>query len=123
MYVDGGINGLVLYRLSNEQFLAFERTSTQLPDNPAAKAFVQKDNFTLRDTVSGSEWRIIDGIVTKNPATWPLRQYGTNYDGNLLKIINWLFFPMGSLHQVNNVLFNKINYNLKWINIGGGIEI
>jgi hypothetical protein len=88
MYVDGGINGLVLYRLSNEQFLAFERTSTQLPDNPAAKAFVQKDNFTLRDTVSGSEWRIIDGIVTKNPATWPLRQYGTNYDGNLLKIIN-----------------------------------
>ena len=123
MYVDGGINGLVLYRLSNEQFLAFERTSTQLPDNPAAKAFVQKDNFTLRDTVSGSEWRIIDGIVTKNPATWPLRQYGTNYDGNLLNIINWLFFPMGSLHQVNNVLFNKINYNLKWINIGGGIEI
>ena len=88
MYVDGGINGIVLYRLSNEQFLAFERTSTQLPDNSAAKAFVQKDNFTLRDTVSGSEWRLIDGIVTKGPATWALRQYGTNYDGNLLKVIN-----------------------------------
>ncbi len=88
IYVDGGINGIVLYRLSNEQFLAFERSSTHLPDNAAAKVFVQKDNFTMRDTVSGSEWRLVDGIVTKGPATWALRQYGTSYDGNQLRVIN-----------------------------------
>jgi len=88
MYMDGGIHGIVLYRLSNEQFLAFERSSTHLPNNANAKAFVQKDNFTLRDTISGSEWRLIDGIVTKGPAEWGLRQYGTTYDGNILKIIN-----------------------------------
>lgn len=87
-YVNGGINGLVVYRKSNEEFIALERSSTVYPTNAAAKVVVLDDNFTLRDTVSNSRWQIIDGSVTKGPAEWPLRQYGTTYDGNLLNIIN-----------------------------------
>src|SRR4051812_25917418 len=46
MYVSGGINGLVVYRKSEEEFVAIERTSPQSPDNPAAKVMVLNDNFT-----------------------------------------------------------------------------
>ena len=87
-YIDGGINGIVLYRKSEEEFVAIERTSSQLPDDPKARVWVQSDNFTLKDTVSGSTWRIIDGGVTKGPAKWPLRIYGTVYNGNSLAIRN-----------------------------------
>lgn len=88
MYVSGGINGIILYRKSQEEFVALERTSPQLPNNAAALAKVQINNFALRDTVSDSQWRIYDGAIIKGPTTWPLRQYGTTYDGNVLRIIN-----------------------------------
>jgi hypothetical protein len=87
-YIDGGLNGIIVYKKSEQEFVAIERTSSYLPDNKLAKVSVAKDNFTLRDTVSGSEWRIFDGSVTKAPAVWPLRVYGASYDGNLLRITN-----------------------------------
>ena len=88
MYLNGGIRGIILYRKSQEEFVAMERTSPQLPNNDAAIVKVQANNFTLRDTVSDSQWRIVDGTVTKGPTTWPLRLYGTTYDGNVLRIVN-----------------------------------
>ncbi|MCW3075994.1 MAG: hypothetical protein JWO32_603 [Bacteroidetes bacterium] len=87
-YFNGGINGIVVYRKSQQEFVAIERTSSYYPDNAAAKAKVQSDSFTLRDTVSNSKWQIIDGTVTNGPAEWPLRVYSTNYDGNVLRIRN-----------------------------------
>lgn len=88
MYVSGGINGIVLYRKSDQEFIALERTSPHLPDNANAKAYVMADNFTLRDSISGSRWRIFDGSVTEGPTQWGLRLYGTVYDGNILRIRN-----------------------------------
>ena len=88
MYINGGINGIILYRKSNEEFVAIERTSSYLPDNASAKVKVMSDNFTLRDTISDSHWRMFDGTVTKGPATSSLRLYGTTYDGNTLRILN-----------------------------------
>ena len=88
MYIDGGINGIVIYRKSEQEFVAVERTSSQLPNNAAARVVVMSDNFTLRDTISDSRWRMFDGTVTQGPATWPLRIYGTSFDRNLLKIVN-----------------------------------
>lgn len=88
MYIDGGINGIVVYRKTEEEFVALERTSPQSPNDPASRVFVMKDNFTLRDTVSDSRWRMFDATITKGPATWPLRIYGSSFDGNVLKIRN-----------------------------------
>lgn len=88
MYYSGGINGIIVYRKSDQEFIAIERTSSQLPDNPKAAVQVMADNFTLKDTISLSEWRIFDGSVTKGPAQWGLRIYGTNFDGNALRIAN-----------------------------------
>ena len=89
MYVDNvGINGIIIYRKSQEEFVAIERTSSYLPDNPAARVEVLNDNFSLRDTVSNSEWRIFDATVTKGPAQWGLRMYGTSFNGSALRISN-----------------------------------
>jgi hypothetical protein len=89
IYVDGvGINGIILYHKSQQEFVAIERTSSYLPNNPAAKVKVMSDNFTCRDTISDSRWRIFDGVVTQGPAQWALRLYGTTYDGNVIRIRN-----------------------------------
>ena len=88
LYLDGGINGIILYRKSDQEFVAIERTSSQLPSNAGARVKVMSDNFTLVDTVSASRWRMFDGTVTKGPAQWSLRLYGTNYDGTTLTIRN-----------------------------------
>jgi len=87
-YVDGGINGIVVYRKSQQEFVAIERSSSYYPSNAAAKVKVQNDNFTLKDTISGSSWQIIDGALIQGPAEWQLRTYGTSYDGNILRITN-----------------------------------
>lgn len=83
IYYNGGVNGIIIYRKTNigaSDFVAIERTSTYFPENPDAKVKVQSDNFTLKDTISGSKWQIIDGGLSQGPATLPLRQYYTNYD-------------------------------------------
>jgi hypothetical protein len=93
IYKEGGINGIIIYRKSDQEFVALERTSPKFPDNPKAKVYVLKDNFTLMDSVSGSQWRMFDGSVTKGPSEWGLRLYGTNFDGNLLRIRNYFEGP------------------------------
>lgn len=87
-YLFGGVNGIIVYRKSEQEFIALERSSAFYPSNPAALAIVQPDNFTCKDTVSGSKWQIIDGTIIQGPAEWPLRGYSTNYDGTVLRIRN-----------------------------------
>lgn len=88
MYINGGVNGIILYRKSSSEFVALERTSTYYPDNVYAIAKVRSDNFTCKDTVSGSSWQIVDGAIITGPAQYPLKKYQTIYDGNSLRITN-----------------------------------
>ncbi|MBI3520925.1 MAG: hypothetical protein HY062_16420 [Bacteroidetes bacterium] len=85
-YITGGVNGIIIYRKTAantpNDFIAIERTSTALPDDPNAKVKVQSDNFTLKDTISGSKWKIIDGSLISGSATQSLRLYSATYDGN-----------------------------------------
>jgi hypothetical protein len=85
VYINGGVNGIIVYRKtltnSTNDFIAIERTSTALPDDSEAKVKVQSDNFTLKDTISGSTWRIIDGGLLTGPANQNLRQYNAVFDG------------------------------------------
>jgi hypothetical protein len=86
VYINGGVNGIIVYRktMTNTptDFIAIERTSTFLPDDPGARVKVQPDNFTLKDSISGSKWQIFDGGLISGPATQNLRIYNTIFDGN-----------------------------------------
>lgn len=88
MYFNGGVNGLIVYRKTPTDFVVIERTSTYDPNNFDARVKVQSDNFTCKDTISGSKWQIVDGAVTAGPATIALKLYTNTYDGNALKIYN-----------------------------------
>ena len=83
MYVNGGVNGIIVYRQTqtgSSDFIALERTSTYLPNDADARVKVLPDNFTLKDTVSGSKWQLNNGALISGPATIALRQYNTLYD-------------------------------------------
>jgi hypothetical protein len=86
VYIGGGVNGIIVYRKTATNlptdFVAIERTSTSLPDNPEARVRVQPDNFTLKDTISGTSWRIVDGGFIAGSANQNLRLYNAVFDGN-----------------------------------------
>lgn len=88
MYYSGGVNGLIIYRKTTSDFVVLERTSTYSPDNFDARVKVQSDNFTCKDTISGSKWQIVDGVVIAGPATIALKLYANSFDGTALKIFN-----------------------------------
>jgi len=92
MYIDGGVNGIIVYRKTGTNtpvdFVAIERTSSELPNNPDARVKVQSDNFTLKDSISGAKWQIYDGGIISG-ASQNLRLYNAVFDGiNTLTIRN-----------------------------------
>ena len=91
-YDNAGVNGLIIYRKTATNaptdFVAIERTSTVLPNDPNAKVKVQSDSFTLKDTISGAKWQIFDGGIISG-ASQNLRLYNAVFDGiNTLTIRN-----------------------------------
>jgi hypothetical protein len=88
VYINGGVSGIIVYRKTTTEFVTIERTSTYDPNTFDARVKVQSDNFTCKDTISGSKWQIIDGAVISGPATLPLKIYHNTYDGNALRIYN-----------------------------------
>lgn len=88
-YISGaGVQGLIVYRKTQTDFLAIERASPENPSVAASALKVQSDNFTLKDTVKNAKWQIVDGAPMNGSSQWQLRLYGTVYDGNVLKITN-----------------------------------
>ncbi|WP_443946176.1 hypothetical protein ACJVDH_03435 [Pedobacter sp. AW1-32] len=86
--IDGyGIAGLVLYRRTDNSYVAFDRCSTVNPDQRCA---VTLDNptITATDPCSGAKFLLEDGSPVKAPATRSLRQYTVTIAGNNLRVIN-----------------------------------
>jgi hypothetical protein len=89
IYIDNvGVSGIIVYRKSLEEFFVMDRASSYSPDNFSSRVKVMSDNFLLKDTISNSQWRIIDAQVVNGPAVWPLRTYGTTYINGALRITN-----------------------------------
>jgi len=88
--------GIIIYRLSLDEFRAFERTPTYKPDsccitNPVyecTRLIVDQSALFVLDTCAGSKYLILDGSVVEGPATYPMLQYNTHYDGNVLYVFN-----------------------------------
>lgn len=88
VYVNGGVRGILLYRKSVSEFIAYERNCTYQPNTPCATVFVDVNGLILRDTCCGSKFLITDGSVNQTPATIPLTRYQTTFDGNEVHIFN-----------------------------------
>ena len=87
--LDGvGGKGLIVYRVSTDEFVALDRTCTYDPEEYLAQVEVESSGITAIDSLCSSRYILLDGSVVNGPASIPLKQYNTNYDGNLLHIFN-----------------------------------
>lgn len=87
-----GINGVVVYRLSMDEYYAFDLMCTHDHENKGY-FYVERipdEDFIVRCPECGSEFLIATeyGSVTEGPATWSLKAYKTSVKGNYLHIWN-----------------------------------
>jgi Rieske Fe-S protein len=87
-YLSGGYKGLIVYRVSMEEFVAYDRTCPYHPYDKCALIEMNPSGIILKDTCCGSQFNILDGSVSKGPAEYPLKKYQTIFDGQILQISN-----------------------------------
>ena len=88
VYINGGVRGILIYRKSNSEFVAYDRNCTYQSSQPCATVVVDATNIFAVDTCCHSKFSIYDGSVVQSPAGFPLKAYNTTYDGNTLHIYN-----------------------------------
>lgn len=87
MLVDAGVRGIVVYRVSENNYRAFERNCTYQPKDSCAQVEVADNEFFMIDSCCSSRFNW-QGEVIDGPAPLPLKQYRTELEGNRLKIRN-----------------------------------
>ena len=87
-YVSGGYRGLIVYRMTEDEFMAYERTCPYDPDKASARVEVESSGIIAVDSTCGSRFVLTDGSPIKGPSGLPLQQYQTSFDGNQLRIYN-----------------------------------
>jgi nitrite reductase/ring-hydroxylating ferredoxin subunit len=87
-YINAGSRGIIVYRRSNEDFVALDRHCTFQPENTCGRVSVNNTQIVAVDTCCGSEFVLTDGSAVKGPAVAPLLSYGTTFDGLRLQIFN-----------------------------------
>jgi len=90
-YVDNvGVKGLVVYRRSMDEFVAFDRMSTASGSDTCGPLYIDPDNLLiLLDLCTESKFSLFDGSLIQGPAEWGLRGYRIMFNGNsILNIQN-----------------------------------
>ena len=87
MYINAGTKGIIVYRRSDQEFTALERNCTYDPNAPCSIVQVTSGISSI-DSCCTSKFSIYDGSVLNGPATQPLYQYNTHFDGSTLRIYN-----------------------------------
>ncbi len=82
-----GVSGLILYRRSDGEIVAYDRCSSV---NPQSKCAVNLDDptITATDPCSNAIFLLNDGSPAKAPATRPLRKYLVTVTSSQISVIN-----------------------------------
>ncbi len=84
-----GVNGILLFRLADREFNAFDRTCSFQPSRNCAVEFDESE-LKASCPCCESEFELFySGGVQKGPAKRPLKQYRTTIQGNMLRITNF----------------------------------
>ena len=86
--ITGGVRGILVYRKTSSDFMAYDRNCTYQSTQLCATVSVDATHILAGDSCCGSKYSIYDGTVTHGPATLPLKQYQTTWDGTTLHIFN-----------------------------------
>lgn len=89
VFVTGGVSGIIIYRVSQSEFVAFDRCCTYKPSDRCAILPDTGNTLFLKCPCCGSMFSFIDGSVQASPAERPLTSYSAYYDGsNSLQVSN-----------------------------------
>ncbi|MDP4290641.1 MAG: hypothetical protein Q8908_06135 [Bacteroidota bacterium] len=83
-----GYRGIVVYRMTPDQFFAYDRTCTYDSQNPSAIINVDPSGLYAVCPVCGSRYLLTDGYPFKGPSKNQLVQYHTSYDGYKVFVTN-----------------------------------
>ncbi|MBR9831902.1 hypothetical protein GYB57_07140 [bacterium] len=86
--VTGGSRGIVVYRVNEDEFKAYDRHCTYAPSSSCGIVEMENSGVSLRDNCCGSVFSIFSGYPSQGPAMVPLKEYRTSFDGNTLRIYN-----------------------------------
>ncbi|MCX6287057.1 MAG: hypothetical protein NTY96_08080 [Bacteroidetes bacterium] len=86
--VTGGYKGILIYRKTETEFMAFERACAYDPTADSAQVRMDASGITCYCPKCKSKYIILDGSPYEGPSHWALKQYRTNYDGSYLYVMN-----------------------------------
>ena len=88
-YIEGGVNGILIFHDYADTYFAFDRACTNEPLNSCEQVYLNSDQLNnLSCFCCDSEYFIFDGSVILGPANYPLHRYRTSFDGVKLRIFN-----------------------------------
>ncbi|GAA4319614.1 hypothetical protein GCM10023149_18420 [Mucilaginibacter gynuensis] len=85
--VQGGVAGVIVYRRSQDAFVAYDRCSSYQPENKCAVNIDEVD-IQVVDPCSGSKFLLSDGSPVKAPASRSLRAYIAVSNGFEIHVTN-----------------------------------
>lgn len=85
-YFTGGVSGIIVYRLDNMTFYAYDRACPYDWEEAGSWLWVDPSGLLMVDSLCGSTFNILDGSVVKGPAIYPARKYNTRFDGMRLRV-------------------------------------
>lgn len=86
--VYGGFGGIVIYRMSIDEFTAFDRACPFDPQDVNARIIVE-DSPLAKCNVCESVYLLLDGSPVSGPTRHPLRQYRTVYSDPYLYVSSY----------------------------------
>lgn len=89
-YLPGGSRGIVVYRRSSDEFVAYDRHCTYETDNPCGRVAIDSSTFvSVKCACCPSSFILFDGSVLTGPAAFGLLPYRTQFtSGNTLRVFN-----------------------------------
>lgn len=87
-YITGGSRGIIVYRYSQDQFKAYDRHCPYDATSTCALVSVDANNIEASDPCCGSRFLLSSGQPLAGPSGYPLKEYQTSFDGNILRIYN-----------------------------------
>ncbi len=84
--IDGGVRGIIVYRVDATTFIAFERNCSYQAGSACAQVDVDISRLFLIDRCCGSNFSLSDGYPTKGPASRALRRYRIEIAGSTLTV-------------------------------------
>lgn len=77
VYEDGGVRGIIIYRMSSSQYFAYERNCSFEPNGACATVEIHASHLYMEDVCCGSTFSFTTGQPLGGSAWRPLRKYQT----------------------------------------------